>query len=438
MKKMMTILLIVLLLNIASINCCSTETKPNIVLILVDDLNTSLGCYGHYLARTPNIDNLAREGVLFTAAYCQYPLCNPSRTSFLSGRRPETTGVLDNTTHPRTRLKDKLFLPEYFEQHGYYTVRTGKIEHRGFSDGVIHWKEAFLPKEKQYDAISYGHGLPGWLATNESDEETSDGTSIAKAIQFLETGKPHAPFLLAVGIQVPHRPYVAPRKYFDLYRLSDIRLPPRPEGKLDGVTDDQLKQLILAYLACVSLTDALIGKLIEAIERLGFADNTIIMLSSDHGVDAGERGRYGKKQALYEEVVRVPLIIKTPGQPSGATSPALVELVDLYQTLAELCGLPEPDGMEGRSLVPLLSSPSRKWKKGAFSANRNADGSIEHSVRTERFHLIRSDDGSRVLFYDLLADPMSETNVAEDPRYRSMLKHTKKVLKKGWRHAMPD
>ena len=410
--------------------------KPNILFVVSDDLNTYLGCYGHYVAKTPNIDRLAATSTLFLNAHCQFPLCNPSRTSFLSGLRPETTGVMDNSTSPRIRIGQRLLLPELLSANGYFSAKIGKIEHSPFADGIVKWDYVYQdPSIPDFELVDYGMNLPPWQAIppewniRETDEYFAD-----EAVRFIMDPSSPKPFFLAVGFRSTHRPFVAPKEFFDLYNLDQLTVPPEPEGKFPGITQTQFKEIIRAYLACISYIDSQLGKILDALDKAGSSSQTIVVFTSDHGLSIGEHGRWGQKQTLYEEVARVPLIIRAPGFNGGQVSHALVELVDLYPTISEMCNIELLRDLEGLSLCPLLINPDLLWKKGAFTTN--LAGTVpEHSVRTDRFRLIKNDERSE--FYDLLTDQVGLIDVSKKKLYKRDLKIVKKILRKGWRAARP-
>ncbi|OWK40182.1 sulfatase [Fimbriiglobus ruber] len=441
--------------------------RPNVLYIAADDLNTRLGCYGDALAKTPHLDKLAAGGVRFDRAYCQYPLCNPSRSSILSGRRPDTTKVFNNGTLARAHVgKDAVFLPELFRANGYFTARVGKIAHHAHEDQVT-WDVSEHPRgpngvnlmEKAYAAVEgtgIGEFTLGWKATQTRDEDEPDGVVATRVIELLRQAKKDGkPFFLAAGFYRPHLPFVAPKKYFDLYALDKIRLPAEPAGHLTEVpkpalvynpndarySEDQKREAILAYLASVSFMDAQVGRLLAALEELKLTDDTIVVFFGDHGFHLGEHGGLFRKQSLFEESARVPLIVRVPGRATGV-SPRLVELVDLYPTLADLAGLTPPVGLEGTSFKPLLGDPKRAWKSAAFTtvtrppAVRGGEPTFGRSVRTERYRYTEW-DGHGAELYDHDSDPKEFFNLADDPKHAGTVKELKKRLTDGWKAAVP-
>jgi uncharacterized sulfatase len=442
--------------------------RPNVLLIMSDDLNNSLGCYGNPVVKSPNIDRLAARGMRFEHAYCNYPVCNPSRTSFLSGRRPDTTGVLDNATPPRSHLKDAVFLPELFRQHGYRTIKVGKIFHTGdeFEDPRS-WdadvRETAQAKDPPASQILRRQG-PRGIVLRAGDEDTWDGFVARRTVELMqeavETGKP---FFVAAGFRMPHTPYIAPEKYYALYSPDELRPRPGPSGHLaklpdlaltyrTGVNpkfpDERPGDTIAAYYAAVSYMDAQVGVLLDALDRLGLEDRTIVVFMSDHGYHLGEHGGLWHKLSLFEECVRIPLIAAVPGAKPG-TSQRLVELVDVYPTLADLCGLPPPVELEGTSFKPLLNDPNQPWKQAVFAVvSRPRDNvppgdpkfgdrnSLGRTVFDGRLRYTAWPEGSEEL-YDHHHDPLEYENLAAELDWREELAIMKKRLADGWRAALP-
>ncbi len=437
------------------------DRPKNVLLILADDQNTDLGPYGHPSARTPNLDRLASRGVRFGRAYCQFPLCNPSRASFLTGRRPDSTGVLENTTHFRKNLPDAVTLPQLFRNHGYFVARVGKLYHYGVPnqigtpglDDPPSWQETVNPRGRDRDdedkifTISTRNrnfgGTLSWLAADGTDAEQTDGIGASAAIKLLEDHK-DGPFFLGVGFYRPHTPYVAPRKYFEDHPLEFVKLaenPPDdrkhiPPGAITvrppnyGISTDLQKQAIQAYRASTTFMDAQIGLVLDAIERLGLADSTILVFSSDHGYHLGEHGMW-QKMSLFEESARVPLIIAVPGSKAkGKTSTTPVEMIDLYPTLADLCGLRAPESLEGKSLRPQLDDPSTPGKGFAISQVRRGnrpDAISGFAIRTDRYRYVEWSGGGRQL-YDEQEDPHEHNNLARDPKHAETIQELHRKL----------
>jgi iduronate 2-sulfatase len=405
--------------------------RPNVLLVIVDDLNVRVGCYG-YPVQTPAIDRLAREGRRFDRAYCQIASCSPSRTSLLTGWRPERTGVLDNLQTPRERLTGAVPLQEHFHANGYFTARVGKIYHGPFEE-QFHWDlaehtpylagdEAWEPPSKK-EREKAGSSARPWTATANRDEDEPDGRTARRVARLLEQHRDR-PFFIAAGFNKPHIHWIAPRRYFDLYPPDRIELPREPDDDRDGIPeiaifrraprapgrflggrgerDDAFRrEATAAYYACVSFADAQIAVLLEALDRLKLRDRTIVVILGDHGFHLGEHGGLWRKNTLFEEALRVPFVIAAPGVAKpGEASRSVVESLDLYPTLIELAGLPPVPGIEGASLVPILEEPGRTVKPAAFSVAPRNPPELGRSVRTERWRYTEWPDGGREL-YDL-------------------------------------
>ena len=420
--------------------------RPNILVIAVDDLNTDLGCYGHPTVQTPNTDRLARRGVRFDRAYCQYPVCNPSRTSLLSGLYPEATHVLDNRTPPRSHLKDVVFLPEFFRRNGYFTARIGKVFHDGM-DGPEDWDLRLDPRPSSgIGSTGEGRNLTGgkfaffrWMAAEGGDEDQPDGLIAREAVRLI-LQKHDKPFFIAVGFRKPHDPYVAPKKYFEPYPLEKI---PAPEGPADDESDiprlalptvrhnlgvQEGREFRRAYYACISFMDAQLGKVLEALENSAARHNTLIVFFGDNGLHLGEHG-WWNKVTLFERSARVPLIIALPeSRPPGAVCHQPVELVSLYATLAELAGLAAPAHLQGPSLVPLLRNPARPWALPAYTVVTRGNA-MGRSIRTARYRYTEWDGGRQgVELYDHDMDPHEYRNLAADPAYAGVIRELKRLL----------
>jgi choline-sulfatase len=435
--------------------------RPNVLFLIADDLNCDLRAYGHPQVQTPNIDRLAQRGVTFERTYNQYPLCSPSRSSMLTGRRPDTTRVLANprsgrvaadytsSPHFREFIPETVTLPQLFRQHGYVAARVGKLYHYGVPgqignsglDDPQSWDYVVNPagrdkaeEHKVFSLVpgSYG-GVLSWLAAGGSDLEQTDGLVATAAIGLLEQYRDR-PFFLAVGNFRPHTPYVAPKKYFDLYPVHRISLPTRSpddrqrtpapayasasaRAEQDRMTDDLRRQAIQAYWASISFMDAQVGRVLDALERLGLADRTIVVFTSDHGYHLYDHGLW-QKMSLFERSARVPLIVAAPGKAgNGRTTLALSELVDLYPTLADLAGLPAPTYLEGVSLAPVLADPARTVKDAAFTQVRRGELN-GYTVRTQRWRYTAWDEGRQgEQLYDMQADPGEVTNLASNPQW---------------------
>jgi arylsulfatase A-like enzyme len=427
--------------------------RPNVLFIAVDDLNTRLGCYGHSQVKTPNIDRLAARGVRFERAYCQFPLCNPSRSSLLTGRYPTTTKVVDNTRYFRDTLPDAVTLPQHFRASGYVTARTGKIYHGGIDDQKS-WDEGGEPRRPAQPRTPQEQAerqkrADRWVAVEGDGEDQPDHRTASRAIELLEKHR-DKPFFLAVGFVKPHVPLIAPKKYFDLYDPAKIALPAdfaaRPtvstgvpaealtrNGDLfinRDASREQAQQAIAAYHASTSFTDAQVGRVLDALDRLKLRDNTIIVFFGDHGWHLGEKGKWSKHGSLYEVGTHVPLVILAPrAAGNGKTCPRTVELVDLYPTLVELAGLPAVSGLEGQSLAPLLKDPQAAWDHPALTVSTRGQ-TIARSVRTERFRYTEWDsEGKQAELYDHTADPGEQRNLANDLKHVQTVAEMRQLLR---------
>ncbi len=448
-------------LALAALMLAAPPPRPNVLFVVADDLRATGGLYGD-AAQTPNLDRLAAGGVRFDRAYCQFPLCNPSRASFLTGLRPDATGVTDNVVNFRAKVPDAVTLPQTFRRAGYSVVRVGKLYHYGVpgqigTDGMDDppsWDRVVNPKGRdkadEGKVVTLKPGQYGatlsWLAAEGTDAEQTDGLSAAEAVKFLEAagGKP---FFLAVGFFRPHTPYVAPKAYFDRYPLDALTPTAIPAGDRDGkpaaaflsahpeqdaMTDRQRREALQAYRASVTFMDAQLGRLLDALDRLKLADNTVVVFLSDHGYHLGEHGLW-QKQSLFENVARVPLVVRGPGVAAGKGCGRTVELLDLHPTLADLCGLPAPPNLGGKSLKPLLSDPAAAWDKPAHTQVRRGQGKnpvyFGRSVRTERHRYTEWDGGKRgVELYDYATDPGEAKNLAADPAHAADVARLKALL----------
>jgi arylsulfatase A-like enzyme len=459
----------------------------NVLFIAVDDLRPELGCYGHPVVKSPNIDRLAREGTLFNRAYCQQAVCNPSRASLMTGLRPDTLGVYDLPTHFRDRKPDAVTIAQHFKDQGYYTEGIGKIFHTGHGnrDDKLSWSvirnhrraPRFGPEgqrilaQQKADLKKAGKeggraGGPPWEAPDVDDDALADGSIAAGAIDILREVK-DKPFFLAVGFLNPHLPFVAPKKYWDLYSPQDIRLaenpyPPRdapsyathdsgelraywgipPKGPL---REDQARKMVHGYWAAVSYVDACVGRLLYELDRLKLRENTVVILWGDHGWFLGEHGMWCK-HANYEDAARAPLIISAPGQKRpGVKCDALVEFVDIFPSLADLCGLSQPKGLEGWSFKPLCDAPDQPWKTAAFNLYpRNIPGQgagMGRSIRTDRYRLVEwtvpHTDVREYELYDHQTDPDENVNLAGRPECKGLVGELADRLHAGWKAGLP-
>lgn len=462
----------------------AAQPRRNVLFIAVDDLRPELGCYGVGQIHSPNIDRLAASGTVFDRAYCQQAVCSPSRTSLLTGCRPDTTKVYDLETHFRKNLPDVVALPQHFKRHGYFTQSVGKIFHGGLDDKPS-WsapppnasrlmyqlqenkdlvaRKAATASQKQFKTASARYNAmtgPAYECADVPDSAYSDGAIADAAIGMLRQAKAK-PFFLAVGFLKPHLPFIAPKKYWDLYRREEIPRAPNPFPpqdvpkmalgdwselraysdipELGPLTVDQARTLKHGYYACVSYMDAQMGRVLDELDRLGLRENTAIVLWGDHGWKLGEHGSWCK-HTNFENDTHAPLICAAPGQKApGRHTKALVEFVDIYPTLCELAGLPPPAHLEGTSFAPLLGEPNRPWKSAAFSQYPRGAGLMGYSMRTDRYRLTRwmSRDGreAAIELYDHQLDPQENVNLAGRPENQALVKELTEKMKGGWKAA---
>jgi len=448
--------------------------RPNILFIAVDDLRPELNCFGAEGIIAPNIERLAERGTVCLHAYCQFSVCGPSRCSLLSGLRPTHTRFIIDRKQPSVDhdAPGCLTLPQYLKQNGYTTQSLGKIYHNRNDDpdgwSLPPWRCGLrhnhynLP-ENQAILKKNGRYGPAFECADVPDEAYPGGLVAQEAVWRIEAAKEDGcPFFLAVGFWRPHLPFNAPKKYWDPYPEDQIELAKnlfRPSGTpeiamhtspevrcyegiptpIDAMGDELAQTLIRGYRACVSYSDANIGKLLDALERTGQLDNTIIVLWGDHGWHLGENSLWGK-ESNFERALRTTLVVVDPRIPGGNKTPALVELVDIYPTLCQLVGLPLPGHLEGLGFAPLLADPSMDWKPAAFSCfirpDRNKEG---WSVRNDRYRYTewKDNDGTlkgRTLF-DLQNDPQENTNLAGRPESATVLRKMEAILSKGWKPA---
>ncbi len=456
---------------LASLLCTSLSFAgpPNVLFLAVDDLRPALGCYDDPIAVSPNIDRLAGRGVVFQRAYCQQAVCSPSRLSMLTGLRPDTIRVWDLNTHFRKALPDAVTLPQHFRHNGYHTISIGKIFHGGGRPAKDRpsWSEP--PKYDLSREPELRYALPENLAgeglkraSTEAalvpDDTYVDGIVCREAIETLgRLSETETPFFLAVGFRKPHLPFCAPRRYWDLYDRDAIPLPEpaahpqgapelavRSWGELEGYADvpnegplpvELVRRLRHGYYACVSYIDAQVGTLLKRLDELNLTDDTVVVLWGDHGFHLGEQGLWTKANN-FELSTRVPLIMAVPGRTdNGCSSSALVELLDVYPTLAEACGLEIPESLEGTSLCPLLDDPATPWRPSALSQyprahegnrHRGSGDIMGYAMRTERFRFVqwRENESGKVVaeeLYDHQRDPQESVNVVGRAEYAERL-----------------
>jgi iduronate 2-sulfatase len=460
MKKSIVLLgLMLMLFSLAS----AQSKKMNVLFIIADDLNCNIGAYDHYLVKTPNIDQFAKDGLLFNNAYCNFPLCAPSRASFMTGLYPDQTHLKDLNTLVRERVPDVTTMSQNFMDKGFAAARVGKLYHYGNPkeigtaghDDPPSWNITVNPRGRDKDEedkiFSLTPGMFGaslsWLAADGEDEEQTDGIVATEAIKLLEKfAEESTPFFLGVGFYKPHTPFVAPKKYFDMYSKEDIIIPYTPEGYLEtlpvparellarwkvqnNLSDELALSSIQAYYACISFLDAQVGRVLDALDELGLRDNTIVVFTSDHGYHMGEHGYY-QKLTLFEDSDRMPLIISYPGQRTkGQVTNSLVEMIDFYPTLSELAGLSYPDYVAGKSLVPILENASAKIRESAFSQVDNDYMSKwmntyhGYTIRTDLYRYTRWEEGGEgmIEFYMRTTDPAEMHNLADNQQYRDII-----------------
>ncbi len=443
-----------------------SDNKPNVLFIAVDDLRTELGCYGSRQVISPNIDRLAAEGIVFSRAYCQVPVCGASRASLMTGIRPDHAA--GRFTHAGSRadrdVPSAVNLAMHFKGNGYETISNGKIFHYvqdsadswtqppfrvydydtdGQGDWAAHhFDRIWLDPESRKHISDKGRG-PWYEAADVPDDAYEDGQTAAKTIDDLRRlAAQERPFFLACGFSRPHLPFNAPRKYFDLYntdeiKLADNRFPivskPREctnsgeigaYSRIEGWPESEIfhRQARHAYYACVSYVDSLIGSVINEIKTLGLDQNTAVVLWGDHGWHLGEHNFWGKHNTL-NNALQVPLIVRVPGQRRNLKTDALVEFVDLYPTLCELAGIRQPaHTLDGQSFLPLLEKPDHPWKEAVYG-----EWTTGRAVKTDRYLYTEWKSGSRMLF-DHALDPDENTNVAANPRYKSIVDYHRALL----------
>lgn len=459
---MLGIVLPVLTVPVLFAEQASTGSRPNVLFVVVDDLRPQLACYGATQMKTPNVDRLANKGMRFERAYVQAAFCNPSRNSFLSGYRPGKTRIFDNHTRLRETLPDAVTLPQLFKESGYHTYNLGKIFHGGaLMNDPRSWSRAEHPKVTDLGNQGEGRDLTGgklkwcrWLAAEGDDEDQPDGQIANLAVEFLKEreSSPSEPFFLAVGFHKPHDPFNAPARYFDLYPEESLKLHRDPEDRppdnefalaggfkraFDLFTDRERLEFLRAYYACTSFMDAQLGKVLDALEASSFAANTVIVFLSDHGYHLGERN-WWNKNTLFEWTGRSPLIVFAPGmKAAGKPCNRIVEFIDIYPTVAELCGLNPPDDLHGTGFSPLLDDPEQPWKSAAFTQLMR--GPVEgRTVRTEHWRYTEWDGGGKgVELYDHRKDPGEYYNLSADPEHSEDGKYLRELLRSGFSGTKP-
>lgn len=443
----------------------TAKEQPNVLMIVVDDLRTELNCYGVKAVHSPNIDRLARKGMLFENAYAQYPVCNPSRSSFLTGLRPDEVGITSNTVPLRRVWPDLVTLPQLFRENGYYTAGLGKIYHLSVDEVTKEGHKVLFEDPKSWDYFfdalhnttelgrkGEGRNLTGgkipwatWQATEGDDVDQPDGQITEEVIRVLEENH-EKPFFIGYGIHKPHDPFIAPKKYFDLYPKGRTELAKEPEDRITPpklavpnhrdfaeFTDKERREFKRAYHAGVSFADAQIGKVFETMDRLKLWDNTIVIIMGDHGYHLGEHG-WWNKVTLFEDGSRAPMIIWVP-EASGMGQPtdSIMEFVDLYPTLIDYAGLEAPHELSGISMRPIFDDPQAETKKAAYS-QVNRGPHVGRSVRTARWRYTEwGEDGKLgAELYDHSKDSGEYYNLAENPEYTTIRSYMKKGLDEGF------
>ena len=439
----------------------TVERKPNVLFLAVDDLRPQLGCYGHKQMLSPNIDRLASEGILFTRSYCQVPVCGASRASLLTGVRPTRDRFINYNVWAEKDLPGALSLPKHFKNNGYHTISNGKIFHHS-NDCRDSWSQApwrpkgpwrnyLLEKNKKLAKKSKDGKGPAYESADVPDNAYFDGMIADKAVSDLRRLEDmDKPFFLALGFFKPHLPFNAPKKYWDLYKREKIDLadnPFRPKGAPDAalhnwgelrayegippngpLSDELARTLIHGYYACVSYTDAQIGRVLTELEKLGLRKNTIVVLWGDHGWNLGEHGLWCK-HCNFETSLHSPLIVTATGIKAGKKTNALTEYIDIFPSLSELCNLPLPAHLHGKSFLPLMKNPNLPWKQAVFSRYYNGD-----SVKTDRYRYTewrrKNGDIYARMLYDHMIDPHENTNISELPQNKALIEKLSKMLEK--------
>jgi len=429
----------------------SEERDKNVLFIIVDDLNSTLGCYDHPVVKTPNIDRLASQGIRFDNAYCNFAVCGPSRGSLMTGLRPENLNILNNTTPLQTVLGDKITLPNLFKLNGFETIGLGKTFHDKTPDhgddkawdAYFRYGPTDIGKQGEFRNMTDGElKWCEWGATEGTDDDRPDGRIAAKAVEILKTQR-EKPLFLAVGFQKPHDPFVAPKKYFDMYPLEDCEPPVLPEGwappyqhSLPGQTkifnkfsDQDKREFLRSYYACTSYMDAQVGRLLDALKESGQMDNTLIVFFGDHGYHLGEHN-WWNKVTIYEKATNAPFIVagNAVGK-KGVGSDAMFEFVDIYPTLADIMKLDNvPNYLEGESFVEAIANPEQGFRDHVRAVVRRGDF-LGRMAKTKEWRYIEWDHGAKgIELYDQKNDPTEYNNVAEDPKNAEIIAGMKLLL----------
>ncbi|HAW98875.1 MAG TPA: hypothetical protein DCX67_10120 [Opitutae bacterium] len=468
------------LFTVAAVTSLTVQAKPNVLFVVCDDLNTHVSTSGYEPILTPNLAGFAKESMTFNRAFCQYPVCGPSRASFLSGLYPQASRVLNNTLDIRTTRPGTISMPQFFKENGYWTAGVGKVFHNAKSDhGEIAWNESLRfendelavvrearlkfesehgsidkqPNKRKWKELKRGVSAkldaqtpPGRGRSGLTDAQHKDGKNARQVVRWLE-GKPYGdkPFFIALGLQKPHVPFLAPDKYFDLYPLNEITYRSDRSDLWDFIPKSAIskryeafgfelgkenhplrREYMQAYHACVSFIDAQLGLVLDALKKNGLWEETLVVFTSDHGYHLGDHFIWGKV-TLFDVGARVPFIVRAPGlSKAGAVSEAMVELIDVYPTLADLAGLKAPDHLQGASLRPLLSHPDRLGKKKYAYSVVSRGPKLGYALRNQNWRYGKWPDGEEL--YDLRKDPQEKSNLAHGKGHKERLEGFRRVL----------
>ncbi|MBM4001148.1 MAG: sulfatase [Planctomycetes bacterium] len=482
------VLFALMLVAAGSLDLRADEARPNVLFLISDDLNNMLGCYGDPIAKTPNLDRLASRGARFDRAYCAFPLCGPSRNSLLTGLYPNSTGIHANQQIFRQTIPNQPSMPQAFRNAGYFVARIGKLYHYNVPNSIgtnghddpASWELELNPpgvdrleEHPRIFSLTPGQfgGTLSWYASPKSDEHHTDGKMAEDAMWVLErcARRKDRPFFLAVGFFRPHTPYVAPETpYFGWFPAgsmpvvegvaedqADLPAPALGSRKKeqDAMTDDLRRQARQAYLASISFMDAQVGRVLDALERLDLAKDTIIVFTSDHGYHMGEHGLW-QKMSLFEESSRVPMLIVPPGSSRSMVVPSPVSQIDIFPTLARMCRIDAPKNLQGQSLVPMLDDPShvgRGWAltqvtrgggraRAAVGTDASSDGGrfFGYTLRTDRWRYTEWDEGRKGReLYDHDQDPREWVNLAERPEHAKTIEDLSEQLKAAVKATLP-
>lgn len=455
---------------------CVAEQRPNVLFLIADDLNNQLGCYGDSLVKTPNIDRLAARGIRFERAYCAFPLCGPSRNSLLTGLYPNSTGIQENSQIFRQTIPKQPSMPQAFRLGGYFAGRVGKLYHYNVPNSIgtnghddpasweVEANPAGVDRLLEHPDIrtltpnQFG-GTLSWYASPHDETTHTDSLNADDAIWILErcAKRTERPFFLSVGFFRPHTPYVAPQSYYDLYDRASLPVVtdvtedqqdiPKPalasrKKEEEGMDDSMRREALQGYLASISFMDAQLGRVIDALDRLGLSDNTIIVFTSDHGYHTGQHGLW-QKMSLFEESARVPLLVVAPGvsRPGGIAHTPVAH-VDLFPTLAELANVPKPKNLQGQSLVSILRDPTqtgRGWAVTQVTRGGAKERFYGYSLRTARYRYTEWDSGAKGReLYDHESDPREIHNLAERDSHKDVVSELSVQLRQAIQTTLPE